>query len=92
MGFDTFSIVLKDLKNIDTIIKDLKSQINLRITIIDERGNVIAESDKDKNLMENHSNREEVLQAKDFGIGKIVRFSNTINKVLELLEYRLKKL
>lgn len=81
-NIDTFSIVLKELKDIDTIIKDLKAQINLRITIIDEKGNVIAESDEDKNLMENHSNREEILQAKDFGIGKVVRFSNTINKEL----------
>lgn len=81
-NIDTFSIVVKDLRNIDTIIKDLKSRINLRITIIDEKGNVIAESDENKELMENHSNREEVLQAKDFGIGKVVRFSNTVNKEL----------
>jgi len=81
-NIDTFSIVVKDLKNIDNIIKDLKSSIHLRITVIDEKGNVIAESDKDKNLMENHSSREEVLQAKDFGIGKVIRFSNTVNKEL----------
>ena len=81
-NIDTFSIVVKDLRSIDTIIKDLKSRINLRITIIDEKGNVIAESDENKELMENHSNRDEVLQAKDFGIGKVVRFSNTVNKEL----------
>ena len=81
-NIDTFSIVLKDLNNISSIIKDLKAQINLRITVIDEEGKVLAESDKDKNLMENHSQREEILQAKDYGIGKVVRFSNTINKEL----------
>lgn len=81
-NIDTFSIVLKDLKNIDSIIKNLKEQINLRITIIDVNGKIIAESDEDKNLMENHSNREEIIQAKNLGIGKIVRFSNTINKEL----------
>lgn len=81
-NIDTFSIVLKDLKNIDSIIKNLKEKINLRITIIDVNGKIIAESDEDKNLMENHSNREEIIQAKNFGIGKIVRFSNTINKEL----------
>jgi len=81
-NIDTFSIVVKDLDNIDTILKDLKASVNLRITIIDEKGNVIAESDKNKESMDNHSNREEVLQAKDFGIGKIVRFSNTVNKEL----------
>jgi signal transduction histidine kinase len=81
-NIDTFSIVLKNLKNIDNIIRDLKAQINLRITVIDEKGNVIAESDEDKNMMENHSNREEILQAKDFGIGKVIRLSSTINKEL----------
>lgn len=81
-NIDTFSIVIKDLENVDNIIKDLRASINLRITIIDEKGNIIAESDEDKNLMKNHSNREEVLQAKDFGIGKVIRFSNTVNKEL----------
>tara|TARA_B100001063_G_scaffold144838_1_gene135222 strand:- start:271 stop:1647 length:1377 start_codon:yes stop_codon:yes gene_type:complete len=81
-NIDTFSIVLKDLNNINKIIKDLKSQINLRITLIDNKGVVIAESDEDKNLMENHSKREEIQKAKESGIGKVVRFSNTINKEL----------
>lgn len=81
-NIDTFSIVLKDLKNVDNIIKDLKSQIKIRITIIDEKGNVIAESDKNKNLMENHSNRVEVLDAKDHGTGKIIRYSETVEKEL----------
>jgi len=81
-NIDTFSIVLKDLNNVDTIIKDLKSQINIRITIIDEKGNVIAESDKDKNLLENHGSREEVLQAKDYGTGRSTRYSSSINKEL----------
>ena len=81
-NIDTFSIVLKDLNNIHTIIEDLKSSINLRITIIDESGHVIAESDEDKELMENHSQREEVLNANNYGIGKAVRFSDTINKEL----------
>lgn len=81
-NIDTFAIVLKDLDNVNNIIKDLKAQIQLRITIIDEKGNVIAESDKDKKLMENHANRQEVLEAKEFGIGKVMRYSNTINKEL----------
>lgn len=81
-NIDTFSIVLKDLKNVDTMIKDIKASIDLRITIIDEKGNVIAESDKDKNLLENHANRVEILDAKDYGTGKSVRYSNTINKEL----------
>ena len=81
-NIDTFSIVLKDFEHIDTIIKDLKARINLRITIIDERGNVIAESDKDKSLLENHGTRAEVLEAKDRDLGKSLRYSTTVNKEL----------
>ncbi len=81
-NLDTLSVVLKDLNNIDYLIKDLKAHINLRVTLIDEKGNIIAESDKDKSLMENHANRQEVLLAKDFGIGKSIRFSDTLKKEL----------
>lgn len=81
-NIDTFSVVLKDLSNIDYLIKDLKATIQHRITIIDEKGNVIAESDKDKEYMENHSNRDEILQAKEFTIGKSIRKSSTLNKEL----------
>jgi len=81
-NIDTLSIVLNDLDNVDNIIKDLHSQIDLRITIVDEKGNVIAESDKNKELLENHANRKEILEAKDFGIGKVIRYSTTMHKEL----------
>ena len=81
-NIDTLSVVLKDLNNIENIIKDLKANINLRITLIDEKGNIIAESDKNKETMENHANREEILMAKDKGIGKSLRFSYSIKKEL----------
>ena len=81
-NIDILSIVLKDLDNMDQIVKDLKSQIKLRITIIDEKGNVVAESDRDKNQMNNHSQRKEVLQAKSFGMGKVIRYSNSVDKEL----------
>ncbi|MGP2656687.1 ATP-binding protein [Malaciobacter sp. WC5094] len=81
-NIDTLSIVLNDLDDVDNIIKDLHSQIDLRITIVDEKGNVIAESDKNKELLENHANRKEILEAKDFGIGKVIRYSTTMHKEL----------
>ncbi|MFA9373662.1 MAG: ATP-binding protein [Poseidonibacter sp.] len=81
-NIDTLSIVLTDLNNVETIIKNLKEKLRLRITIIDEKGNIIAESDENKDIMENHANREEIIQANEFGIGKIIRFSSTLNKKL----------
>lgn len=81
-NIDTFSIVLKDLKHIDSIVDNLKEQLSLRITIIDEKGKVVAESDKNKDLLKNHSKREEIIKAKKNGISKVMRFSNTVNKEL----------
>ena len=81
-NIDTFSLSLNNIDNINQIIKKLKSQLKIRITVIDLKGKVIAESHEDKNLMENHSNREEILLANKHGVGISTRVSNTINKEL----------
>ncbi len=58
----------------------MKKRTQLRITIIDETGVVIAESDKDKSTMDNHINREEIVNINAQGVGKIIRKSDTVNK------------
>ena len=55
-NIDTLSIVLKDkqdIHNITNIVEELHSKLNLRITIIAEDGEVIAESDKDISKIKN---------------------------------------
>lgn len=84
-NIDTLSIVLKqsqNLNDIKEIVKNLHKELNLRITIINKDGIVIAESDKDLSLIKNHSNRPEIIQAKNIGIGKDTRISETVNKDL----------
>ncbi|MCG3719791.1 sensor histidine kinase, partial [Aliarcobacter butzleri] len=84
-NIDTLSIVLKDqnnLSHIKNIVKDLHSELNLRITIIDEQGEVIAESDENLAFIKNHANRPEIIQAKNVGFGKDKRNSETIKKEL----------
>lgn len=81
-NIDTFSTLLINTKNLDMQVKKLKEVTKLRITVINEKGIVIAESDKNKNSMENHLKRYEILRASKLGIGKKIRFSNTINKEL----------
>ncbi len=49
-----------------------------RVTITDEHGNVIAESDADKRTMENHSGREEIMQAMTRPHGVSIRYSDTV--------------
>ena len=81
-NIDSLSVTLTSSDNLETIVKKLKRKINLRITIIDKDGVVVAESDKDRTKMDNHSNRSEIINAKHKGFGKSIRYSNSINKEL----------
>lgn len=85
-NIDIFSVILKNLdnsKDTKNIVRNLHKQLNLRITIIDQNGVVVAESDKD-NLsdIENHINRPEIVEANKNGIGSDTRISHTVKKDL----------
>ncbi|MBU0924061.1 sensor histidine kinase [bacterium] len=85
-NIDTLSIVLDEMQNIHNItniVKNLRTELNLRITIINEDGKVIAESDKlELSDINNHSNRVEIIQARNVGMGKDTRESETLKKEL----------
>ncbi|RXJ91807.1 two-component sensor histidine kinase [Arcobacter sp. CECT 8983] len=81
-NIDSLSLNLTSFKNLDYIIKTFKAKTGLRITIIDEEGKVIADSDRDIKTMENHSTRYEIIHAKYEGYGKKIRFSHTLNEEL----------
>lgn len=81
-NIDIFALQIKDFKGIDVKVKEIKEVVGLRVTIIDHSGLVIAESDKDKDLMDNHLNRTEVLESKYNKFGSIVRYSDTLKKDL----------
>ncbi|MGE4559768.1 MAG: ATP-binding protein [Desulfobulbus sp.] len=53
-----------------------------RITVIDGNGVVLADSDEDHNLMENHGQRPEVLPALGGGTGYALRFSHTLGETM----------
>ena len=52
----------------------------LRMSIIDEHGVVIAESDRDRRTMENHLQRPEIMQAMSERYGVSIRYSNTLHR------------
>lgn len=70
--------LLNSTHDFDRFIAQSSGKTFLRVTIIDEDGNVIAESDADKTAMENHSGRVEVMQAMTEPYGVSVRYSNTV--------------
>lgn len=81
-NIDIFALQIKAFKNLDIKVKEIKDVVGLRVTIIDKNGLVIAESDKDKDLMDNHLNRTEILESKYNKYGSIVRYSDTLKKDL----------
>ena len=76
------SFELQNTNNLDALARKIKDSLNLRLTIINEEGIVIAESHKDKTKMDNHKYRDEILQAKSEDYGYKVRHSKTIDKDL----------
>ena len=54
----------------------------IRVTLIDNRGVVLCDSDADSRTMENHRGRPEIIQAMKGHTGSIIRFSKTVQTVL----------
>ncbi len=77
-----FSADLQNFDDIDQNVKKLRDLIGLRVTIIDQDGVVVAESDKDKLLLENHLGRSEIIQSKVNEYGYSIRYSHTLKKDL----------
>ncbi|MBN1470490.1 MAG: hypothetical protein JW925_01820 [Syntrophaceae bacterium] len=59
-------------------VKQMAEISDSRITLINERGKVFADSEKDVALLENHFNRPEVQEARLRSTGKSVRYSESL--------------
>jgi len=81
-NIEIISLELNHTNNLNKLAKDIKKRTYLRVTIINQDGKVIAESDKDYKYMENHYNRKEIVQARLNNIGSIIRYSHTVKKEL----------
>ena len=71
------------MMNVESLTGEISADLNkngLRITVIDEEGTVVYDSLGGEDVMENHGNREEILQAKTGGEGRAMRTSRTSNE------------
>ncbi len=73
-------LTLKFKPNLDHIVKVIKKDVGVRVTFISDSGLVLAESDKDKNSMDNHRYRPEIMEARKNGYGYAVRRSATLKE------------
>ncbi|MCK5185562.1 MAG: HAMP domain-containing protein, partial [Deltaproteobacteria bacterium] len=67
-------------EELDALAKKLGKDISTRITIIDPEGVVLADSEENPKLMENHKIRPEVLQVLNGDVGTSLRFSSTVKE------------
>lgn len=65
---------------IDQIAHKIKEDTGIRITITDDNGTVIVETEKSPKEMESHANRPEIMQAMGESVGVSVRRSKTTGK------------
>ncbi len=67
-----------DHPKLSSIVSNISDKLAARITIISATGEVIVETDADRKKMENHLNRPEIIQVREFGEGKAIHFSETL--------------
>jgi two-component system phosphate regulon sensor histidine kinase PhoR len=81
--FDSLQTAIKILHEIDNVSdyrifrEDFK---NVRVTLLDAEGNVLADNVADGDVMSNHANRPEFVMAQSGGYGHDVRRSETTGK------------
>jgi two-component system phosphate regulon sensor histidine kinase PhoR len=61
-------------------VGELARLLGMRITVISPTGVVLADSEEDPRLMDNHLNRPEIAQAASGTVGRATRFSDTLNE------------
>lgn len=69
-----------DPETADALCKTYGRILNARVTLILPGGEVLGESERSPESMENHSNRPEIQDALEEGSGASIRFSNTLDK------------
>lgn len=77
---ELISYTLNPTTDFNALAKNIKNNLHLRLTIVNEDGSILAESDADDKKMDNHRNRPEILQADNKGFGYSIRHSKTLNK------------
>lgn len=69
-----------NIQDKETFFKTNLSNLDMRVTYIDENGEVIFDSAADRESMDNHNDRPEVKDAREKGTGNSIRYSHSVNK------------
>ena len=80
-----------DKKGVDLLVKELREKVDIRMTVIEPDGTVIADSENNPAEMENHGDRPEILQALRGEIQDNTRFSSTMREYMLYLAMPVEK-
>ncbi len=69
---------LNTIENLDVYVQKVAHSTGLRMTVVNDEGLVIAESNFNKSNMDNHANRYEIMKSNKETFAHIVRYSNTL--------------
>ncbi len=76
-------LVVQDrLDSVETLCTELGNQTHMRLTVILPRGKVIGDTREDPGIMDNHSDRPEIITAMGGAQGVSVRHSSTLDKTM----------
>lgn len=77
-AIELMEIELSGVKNLDNYAAEIHKNTSLRVTMISDEGVVLVESNMDKQEMDNHSSRYELMQANSHKFGDVVRYSDSV--------------
>ena len=70
----------EDAEGLDALARDLGATVSTRITVISMQGVVLADSDEDRAVMDNHADRPEAVVAMTGEVGSARRHSFTLGQ------------
>ena len=73
------SLLSGEFQDIEQVIQDIRTLTTTRITVVALDGVVYADTHKNPRLMENHADREELIEALRDREGDSLRYSDTLN-------------
>ena len=77
-SIEIIKLQLSSIHNLDAFAKAVKEKTDIRFTLIDDTGKVLAESDFDEEKMNNHLYREEIIKSQKESYGAAIRYSDTL--------------
>jgi two-component system phosphate regulon sensor histidine kinase PhoR len=83
--------LIEPMEDLQSGVTDLAHECDARVTVVDDTGRVLAESDRNPESMENHRDRPEILAAERDGCGHAVRRSATLGTEMLYTALRIDK-